>query len=345
MSPRECTSSAAATTACIPAGFPAGTATSICSRSTATSRFPTRARAAQPYGVRGASRGRRSVAIRLDGLGWRGLTLDELVIYELHVGTFTEEGTFDASIPRLAALRELGVTAIEVMPIATFPGERGWGYDGLYTFAPHPAYGGPEAFARLVDAAHGAGLGVHPRRRLQPCRPRQRGVDGLRRRTSRTGTRRSGATRSTTRRGRARVGGPERGALDPRLPRRRAAARRRARDLRRLADPHLRGAQAARGGDPRSSSPRWRPTTCARSRNGVTTRSGSTAPPRAARAAHRRARGLLRELRLGARARRELRAAATTRGASSSARRTTTRSATARSATGCRAERCASPPR
>ena len=63
-------------------------------------------------------------------------------------------------IPHLEELRELGVTAIELMPVATFPGDRGWGYDGVYTWAPHPAYGGPEGLARLVDAAHAAGLGV-----------------------------------------------------------------------------------------------------------------------------------------------------------------------------------------
>ena len=88
------------------------------------------------------------------------LALDELVLYELHVGTFSSSGTFEGVIPRLAELRELGITAIELMPVATFPGERGWGYDGLYTFAPHPAYGGPAGLARLVDAAHRAGLGV-----------------------------------------------------------------------------------------------------------------------------------------------------------------------------------------
>jgi maltooligosyltrehalose trehalohydrolase len=86
--------------------------------------------------------------------------LEELVLYELHVGTFTQEGTFDAAIRHLGALADLGVTAVEVMPIATFPGTRGWGYDGLYTSAPHEAYGGPEAFARFVDAAHDEGLGV-----------------------------------------------------------------------------------------------------------------------------------------------------------------------------------------
>jgi maltooligosyltrehalose trehalohydrolase len=111
----------------------------------------------QPYGVRGASAvvdPRRVAGERI------GLSLDGLVIYELHVGTFTEEGTFDAAIPKFQGLRELGVTAIELMPVATFPGERGWGYDGLYTYAPHPAYGGPEGLARLVAGAHAAGLGV-----------------------------------------------------------------------------------------------------------------------------------------------------------------------------------------
>ena len=82
------------------------------------------------------------------------------MLYELHVGTFTEEGTFDAAIPQLDRLRELGVTAVELMPVATFPGERGWGYDGVYLYAPHHAYGGPEGLARFVDAAHRAGLGV-----------------------------------------------------------------------------------------------------------------------------------------------------------------------------------------
>ena len=111
----------------------------------------------QPYGVRGPS------AV-VDTTRFEGrrteLSLDELVIYELHVGTFTDEGTFDAVVPHLQRLRTLGVTAVEIMPIATFPGERGWGYDGLYTYAPHPAYGGPEGFARLVHGAHAAGLGI-----------------------------------------------------------------------------------------------------------------------------------------------------------------------------------------
>jgi maltooligosyltrehalose trehalohydrolase len=114
----------------------------------------------QPAGVTGPSRVDDPAAYAWSDGGWNGLTRDGLVLYELHVGTFTEEGTFDAVIPHLGALRDLGVTAVELMPVATFPGERGWGYDGLYTFAPHPAYGGPDGLRRLVDAAHAAGLGV-----------------------------------------------------------------------------------------------------------------------------------------------------------------------------------------
>jgi maltooligosyltrehalose trehalohydrolase len=114
----------------------------------------------QPEGVRGPSRVVDTSAFEWTDADWHGLKLDELVIYELHVGTFSEEGTFAGVIPRLTGLRELGVTAIELMPVATFPGERGWGYDGLYTYASHEAYGGPEGLARLVDAAHAAGLGV-----------------------------------------------------------------------------------------------------------------------------------------------------------------------------------------
>jgi maltooligosyltrehalose trehalohydrolase len=114
----------------------------------------------QPHGVRGPSEVVDPGTFAWTDSAWRGATLDELVVYELHVGAFSEEGTFAGAIPYLAGLRTLGVTAIEVMPIATFPGERGWGYDGLYTYAPHPAYGGPQGFARLVDAAHACGLAV-----------------------------------------------------------------------------------------------------------------------------------------------------------------------------------------
>ncbi len=112
----------------------------------------------QPEGVRGPSRVLDCGAFEI--AGGPELALEELVIYELHVGTFSPEGTFDGVQRFLPDLRRLGVTAIELMPVATFPGNRGWGYDGLYIFAPHPAYGGPDALARLVDAAHREGLAV-----------------------------------------------------------------------------------------------------------------------------------------------------------------------------------------
>jgi maltooligosyltrehalose trehalohydrolase len=112
----------------------------------------------QPDGVRGPSRVLDPGAFEITA--GPGLELDELVLYELHVGTCSDTGTFAGVVPRLPALRKLGVTAIELMPVATFPGERGWGYDGLYTFAPHQAYGGPAGLAGLVDAAHREGLGV-----------------------------------------------------------------------------------------------------------------------------------------------------------------------------------------
>lgn len=86
--------------------------------------------------------------------------LAQLVIYELHIGTWTREGTFEAAIAHLRELVELGVTAIELMPVAEFPGRHGWGYDGVYLFAAHSAYGGPPGLAKLIAAAHELGLGV-----------------------------------------------------------------------------------------------------------------------------------------------------------------------------------------
>lgn len=91
---------------------------------------------------------------------WSGIPRKDLVFYELHVGTFTPEGTFDAVIPRLPALRELGVTALELMPVAQFPGSRNWGYDGVHPYAPQHSYGGPHGLQRLVDACHRQGLAV-----------------------------------------------------------------------------------------------------------------------------------------------------------------------------------------
>lgn len=91
---------------------------------------------------------------------WKGISLDELVMYELHVGTFTEEGTFDGVRSKLSFLKELGVNAIEIMPVAQFPGERNWGYDGVYPFAVQHSYGGPDCLKKLVDECHANGLSV-----------------------------------------------------------------------------------------------------------------------------------------------------------------------------------------
>jgi maltooligosyltrehalose trehalohydrolase len=111
----------------------------------------------QPEGVHGPS---EVVDLRFqwDDESWRGIELRDYVFYELHVGTFTPEGTFDAIIPRLPQLKDLGVTAIELMPVAQFPGSRNWGYDGADPFAVQSSYGGPHALKRLVNACHRAGL-------------------------------------------------------------------------------------------------------------------------------------------------------------------------------------------
>jgi malto-oligosyltrehalose trehalohydrolase len=90
--------------------------------------------------------------------GWRGRPWEEAIIYEMHVGTFTEEGTFSAAINKLDHLVDLGVTAVELMPIAAFAGGRNWGYDGAMLFAPDCTYGRPEDLKALVDAAHERGL-------------------------------------------------------------------------------------------------------------------------------------------------------------------------------------------
>lgn len=113
----------------------------------------------QPEGVHGPSEVVDTAAFSFQSSA-RVPALRDMVLYELHVGTFTAEGTFDSAIGELKSLRDLGFTAVEVMPIAQFPGGRNWGYDGVYWFAPQASYGGPAAFARFVDAAHAAGLAV-----------------------------------------------------------------------------------------------------------------------------------------------------------------------------------------
>lgn len=114
----------------------------------------------QPDGLRGPSAVLDTRAFRWTDAHWHIPSRGELVLYELHVGTFSEAGTFDGVIPHLPELAELGITAIELMPVADFPGDRGWGYDGVYLSAAHRAYGGPHGLQRLVDAAHAEGLGV-----------------------------------------------------------------------------------------------------------------------------------------------------------------------------------------
>jgi maltooligosyltrehalose trehalohydrolase len=91
---------------------------------------------------------------------WRGISLDEMIIYELHIGTFTEEGTFEAVIPRLDDLKDLGINALEIMPVGQFPGKRNWGYDGAFPFAVQNSYGGPYDFKRMINACHACGLAV-----------------------------------------------------------------------------------------------------------------------------------------------------------------------------------------
>lgn len=122
--------------------------------------IPDPAARAQQHGVEGPS-----LLVDPDGYswqnpGWQGRPWEEAVIYELHIGAFTPEGTFRAAIDRLPDLAHTGITAIELMPVAHFSGRRGWGYDGVLHFAPHNAYGTPEDLKALIDAAHGHGLMV-----------------------------------------------------------------------------------------------------------------------------------------------------------------------------------------
>ena len=114
----------------------------------------------QPHGVHALSRLVDHGTFRWSDAGWQPPLLSAAVIYELHVGTFTPAGTFAAAIERLAHLAALGVTHVELMPVNEFPGDRGWGYDGVALFAPHHVYGGPRGLKELVDACHARGLAV-----------------------------------------------------------------------------------------------------------------------------------------------------------------------------------------
>jgi len=113
-----------------------------------------------PDGVHAAGRILDPRRFSWSDAGWRAAPLSAAVIYELHIGTFTPDGTFDAAAARLPGLAELGVTHVEVMPVNAYNGDRGWGYDGVAWYAVHEPYGGPAGLARFVDAAHAAGLAV-----------------------------------------------------------------------------------------------------------------------------------------------------------------------------------------
>jgi maltooligosyltrehalose trehalohydrolase len=113
-----------------------------------------------PQGVHSASELIAPDAFEWRDESWTGRRWDQASLYELHIGTFTPEGTFQAAVRRLDDLAQLGITTLEVMPVATFRGNRGWGYDGVLPFAPHPAYGRPEDFKEFIQAAHERGLCV-----------------------------------------------------------------------------------------------------------------------------------------------------------------------------------------
>jgi maltooligosyltrehalose trehalohydrolase len=112
----------------------------------------------QPWGVHGSSRLIDHSSWAWSDHDWRGAAPPGEIVYELHVGTFTPEGTLDAAINRLDHIADLGVGAVELMPVAEFPGDRGWGYDAVNHYAPHRIYGGPDGLKRFVDACHGRGL-------------------------------------------------------------------------------------------------------------------------------------------------------------------------------------------
>ena len=122
-------------------------------------KFPDPASRQQPQGVHGPSSVVGDSFPWTDQL-WTGLSLGEMIIYELHVGTFTSTSDFEGVLAKLPYLKELGMNAIELMPLSQFPGERNWGYDGVFPFAVHDSYGGPDGLKRLVNTAHNSGVAV-----------------------------------------------------------------------------------------------------------------------------------------------------------------------------------------
>jgi maltooligosyltrehalose trehalohydrolase len=115
----------------------------------------------QPEGVHGPSEVIDPNQFKWEDQDWKGIPLEEMIFYEIHTGTFTKEGTFEAIIPMIDYLKnDLGITAIELMPVGQFPGERNWGYDGVYLYAPQNSYGGPMGLKHLINACHRKGLAV-----------------------------------------------------------------------------------------------------------------------------------------------------------------------------------------
>lgn len=114
----------------------------------------------QPDGVHERSQLWDPSTVAWTDSGWTGKSIEGAVIYELHVGTFTANGTFDSAIEKLDYLVDLGVDLVELMPVNSFSGTRGWGYDGVLWYSVQESYGGPDGLARLIDACHARGLGV-----------------------------------------------------------------------------------------------------------------------------------------------------------------------------------------
>ena len=114
----------------------------------------------QPAGIHGPSEVVNPNLFHWKDARWKGLDLNAYIIYEVHVGTYTPVGTFEALAGKLDELKDLGVTALELMPVAQFPGARNWGYDGVFPFAVQNSYGGPAGLLRLVDECHARELAV-----------------------------------------------------------------------------------------------------------------------------------------------------------------------------------------
>ena len=198
----------------------------------------------QPHGVHERSRTFDPAAHAWSDEQWTGRQLAGSVIYELHVGTFTPEGTLDAAIDKLDHLKSIGVDFVELLPVNAFNGEHGWGYDGVAWFAVHEPYGGPGGLPAVRRRLPRRRAGRRPGRGLQPPRPVGQLPADVRAVPLLGGLEPVGRPREPRRRGQR--GGPR---LHPRqradvaggLPRRRAAARRRARARGRLGDPPARG--------------------------------------------------------------------------------------------------------